>query len=183
MKHTLFKLFWGFLKIGALTIGGGYAMIPVIEHELVRKQKLINQKDFDHLLIIAQSAPGPIAVNTSILAGYRLYGAAGSAVSAAGAMLAPAVIMILIAAFLGSVIQYPRISALFAAVRGVVVGLIAATSVKIAWRAGKLYVPLSAAGFLVLLIFLRINPFFLIPGAAIAGAVYEIIKTKKNNHS
>ena len=71
-----------FFKIGAFTIGGGYAMVPLIENEIVTKRKWIAQEDFIDLLAISQSAPGILAVNISIFIGYKLRGIRGSIVTA-----------------------------------------------------------------------------------------------------
>lgn len=179
MKVKLRNLFWGFCKIGAVTIGGGYAMIPVIERELVEKQKLITHGEIEHLLTVAQSAPGPIAVNTAIITGYHLRGIGGAVVSAFGAVLAPIGIMLIVAAFLEKVIHYPRVSSMFEAVRGIVVALIASVSVKMTMRTGKWYIPLTASALAALLILTDFNPFYLVPAAALIGGVYEGIKTKR----
>jgi chromate transporter len=179
MKPKLRGLFWGFLKIGAITIGGGYAMIPVIEHELVEKQKLLTHHEVAHLLTVAQSAPGPIAVNTALITGYRLRGIRGAAVSAFGAVLAPIGIMLIIAAFLEQVTRYPRVSSMFEATRTIVVALIASAGVKMTMRIGKWYVPLTASAIVALLLLTDFNPFFLVPIAAVIGGVSEAIKSKK----
>ena len=83
-----------FFKIGAFTIGGGYAMVPLIENEIVTKRKWIAQEDFIDLLAISQSAPGILAVNISIFIGYKLRGIRGSIVTALGTIL-PSFIIIL----------------------------------------------------------------------------------------
>ena len=74
----LIKIFLIFFKIGATTFGGGYAMLPIIERELVENSKLISSDEFVDFISIAQSVPGPIAVNISLLIGYRLSGFSGS---------------------------------------------------------------------------------------------------------
>ena len=63
------QLFWTFFKIGSFTIGGGYAMVPIIEEELVRKKKWIDSSEFVDILALSQSAPGILAVNISIVTG------------------------------------------------------------------------------------------------------------------
>ena len=83
----LFQLFYIFFKIGAFTIGGGYAMIPLIEAEIVTKKGWVAKEDFLDLLAIAQSAPGVFAVNIAIFIGYRLRGVRGCIVTALGAIL------------------------------------------------------------------------------------------------
>ena len=82
-----FEAFKIFFKIGAFTIGGGYAMVPLIEDEIVTKRKWIEQDDFLDLLAIAQSAPGILAVNIAIFVGYRLRGVKGSLVTSLGSIL------------------------------------------------------------------------------------------------
>ena len=81
------KIFTCFAKIGAFTIGGGYAMIPIIQREVVEKNKWIEEQDFLDVLAISQSAPGILAVNISIFLGYRLKGVKGSIVATLGSAL------------------------------------------------------------------------------------------------
>ena len=88
-----------FFKIGAFTIGGGYAMVPLIENEIVTKRKWIAQEDFIDLLAISQSAPGILAVNISIFIGYKLRGIRGSIVTALGTILPSFIIILAIALF------------------------------------------------------------------------------------
>ena len=88
-----------FFKIGAFTIGGGYAMVPLIENEIVTKRKWIAQDDFIDLLAISQSAPGILAVNISIFIGYKLRGIRGSIVTALGTILPSFIIILTIALF------------------------------------------------------------------------------------
>ena len=91
-----------FFKIGAFTIGGGYAMVPLIENEIVTKRKWIAQEDFIDLLAISQSAPGILAVNISIFIGYKLRGIRGSIVTALGTILPSFIIILAIALFFHS---------------------------------------------------------------------------------
>ena len=74
----LFRLFITFFKIGLFSFGGGFAMIPLIQREVIEKNKWINDKDFLDMLVLAQSTPGPIAVNTSVFVGYKVRGVAGA---------------------------------------------------------------------------------------------------------
>ena len=91
-----------FFKIGAFTIGGGYAMVPLIENEIVTKRKWIAQEDFIDLLAISQSAPGILAVNISIFIGYKLRGIRGSIITALGTILPSFIIILAIALFFHS---------------------------------------------------------------------------------
>ena len=82
--QRLTTIFVSFLKIGMFTFGGGYAMLPLIERELITKRKWIEQKEFLDLLTLAQSVPGPIAVNTAVFVGYKVRGLRGAAAALLG---------------------------------------------------------------------------------------------------
>jgi chromate transporter len=99
MTNIYTEAFSIFFKIGAFTIGGGYAMVPLIEDEIVTKRRWIAKEDFIDLLAIAQSAPGILAVNISIFIGYRLRGIRGSIVTALGTILPSFLIILAIALF------------------------------------------------------------------------------------
>ena len=87
--QSLATIFVSFLKIGMFTFGGGYAMLPLIERELITKRKWIEQKEFLDLLTLAQSVPGPIAVNTSVFVGYKVRGLRGAAAPASCSLRIP----------------------------------------------------------------------------------------------
>lgn len=95
----MFNLFITFLKIGAFTFGGGYAMVPLIQNELVTKQKLLTDEEFLDYLSIAQSYPGVLAVNISVLLGYRLYRIPGVIACVLGATL-PSLLIVLTVSYL-----------------------------------------------------------------------------------
>ena len=102
-----------FFKIGAFTIGGGYAMVPLIENEIVTKRKWIAQEDFIDLLAISQSAPGILAVNISIFIGYKLRGIRGSIITALGTILPSFIIILAIALFFHSFKDNPIVERIF----------------------------------------------------------------------
>ena len=85
--QELWKLFWIFFRIGAFTFGGGYVMIPIIQHEISEKHKLIDEVDLSEILVIAQSLPGMMAVNAATSVGFRLKGKVGAIVCALGVAL------------------------------------------------------------------------------------------------
>lgn len=95
----MFKLFLTFFKIGAFTFGGGYAMVPLIQDELVTKQELLTEDEFIDYLSIAQSYPGVLAINISVLLGYRLYKIPGVLVCALGSAL-PSFLIVLTVSYL-----------------------------------------------------------------------------------
>lgn len=90
MKEKLkkvFQLFITFIKIGAFTFGGGYAMVPLIQRETVEKKKWINDDDILEIVAIAESTPGPIAVNSATFVGYKTAGVLGAAAATIGVVL------------------------------------------------------------------------------------------------
>ncbi len=89
-------LFSTFLKIGIFTFGGGYAMIPLIEDEIIEKRAWLPKKEFLDLLTIAQSAPGPIALNTAVFIGYKSRGYKGAFAALAGVVLPSFTILLLV---------------------------------------------------------------------------------------
>jgi len=128
------QLFWTYLKIGTFTIGGGYAMLPMIEREVVDKHHWIDSKEFMNMIALAQAAPGLIAVNNAIFIGKKLYGWKGVVACVTGAVLPSIVIIILVAMFFKEIKDNPTVEAVFKGVRPAVVALIAATVIRLARR-------------------------------------------------
>ena len=91
------QLFASYLKIGFFGFGGGYAMLPLIEQELIAKRGWIEHKEFLDLLTLAQSVPGPIAINTSVFVGYKMRGLKGAVAALLGSVLPSFVIILAIA--------------------------------------------------------------------------------------
>ena len=122
--QRLTTIFVSFLKIGMFTFGGGYAMLPLIERELITKRKWIEQKEFLDLLTLAQSVPGPIAVNTAVFVGYKVRGLRGAAAALLGTVTPSFVIILVIAIFFAGIRQNPVVDAAFKGMRPAVVALI-----------------------------------------------------------
>lgn len=132
------QLFFTFLKIGAFTFGGGWAMISIIEKEIVDKRRWLERSEFLDLLAIAQAVPGILAVNISVVTGDRLKGMKGSIASAAGTILPSFLIILAIAIFLTpEVIKNNQVvDAIFKGIRPAVVALIIAPVLSSAKAAG-----------------------------------------------
>lgn len=122
----LIRLFLIFLKIGAFTLGGGYAMIPLIEEEVVHINKWIKQEEFIDIIALAQSIPGVLAVNTATYVGYKISGIKGSIFASLGAILPSFFIMIAIAKYLVTYFNNDGVIAIFKGIRPAVVSLIVA---------------------------------------------------------
>ena len=172
-------LFLTFLKIGVGTIGGGYAMLPLIQREVVDRGWL-SKEDFIDLFSVAQSLPGIFAVNISIFVGYKLKKSMGSVVSALGTILPSFVIILLIATFFTQVQDNEWVEKIFKGLRPAVVALIAvpcittARSIKLNYV--SMLIPIAAA----LLIWIGgVSPVWIILAAIAGGLVYGL-KIKKN---
>jgi len=141
------KLFTTFFRIGLFTFGGGYAMIPLIEREIIDRNGWIERKNFLELLALAQSAPGPIALNTSVFVGYKVGGYRGALASVLGVVVPSFVIILLIAVFFRNVRENPVVDAAFKGMRPAVVALIAAPLIGLVkgMNVWKLLVAVAAA--------------------------------------
>ena len=125
MRSNLYlKLFISFFKIGAFTFGGGWAMIPLIEREVVDKQNWIKREDFVDALAIAQSLPGVLAVNISILIGNKLRGLKGCLMATLGTILPSFLIILAIALWFVQTYDNPVVERIFKGIRPAVVALI-----------------------------------------------------------
>lgn len=134
----LLKLFLTFLKIGAFTFGGGWAMISLIEREVVDRHRWLDRTEFLDLLAVAQSLPGILAVNISVVVGDKLRGMRGSISAAAGTIIPSFLIILAIAMFLTpeTITSNPTLTAIFKGIRPVVVALIVAPVITTAKASG-----------------------------------------------
>ena len=130
-KVSLWTLAGVFAKIGMFTLGGGYAMIPLIDREVVEKRRWLEKDEFYDILAIAQSAPGLLIVNISIFAGYRLRGRRGSVAATIGSCLPSFLIILAIALFFAGYRDNVYVDKVFKGIRPVVVALIAVPVVDI----------------------------------------------------
>ena len=182
----MLDLFLTFLKIGAFTFGGGWAMISIIQREIVEKHRWIENEEFLDLLAVAQSLPGILAVNISVSVGDKLRGLKGSVASALGTITPCFLIILTIAIFLTPdlITGNPTVAAIFKGIRPAVVALIVApviTSAKaarIGW--GTAWIPAAVA----LLIWSKLpvvsNPIiFIVLGAL--GGWWHLTRTRKGS--
>ena len=117
----LLTLFLTFLKVGALTFGGGYAMIPIIEEEVTKKRKWISEMEVLDILAISETTPGPIAVNTATYVGYKVGGILGGIIATLGLVVPSFVIIFVISFFYKDFMQWQVIQAAF---KGLKVGVV-----------------------------------------------------------
>ena len=130
------QIFSTFAKIGAFTFGGGYAMLPLVRSEIVKKGWM-EEKDFPDIVALSQSAPGLLAVNISIFVGYRLKGTKGSIVATLGSVTPPFLIILAIAMVFSGFQDHPVVVRIFKGIRPVVVALIAVPMLQMARQANK----------------------------------------------
>ena len=167
----LLEIFWSFLKIGAFTFGGGYAMIPLIQHEVIHRRRWIEERDFLDLLTLAQTAPGPIALNTAVFVGYKRRGYLGALSAIMGVILPSFLVILVVAIFFASVRDNAYVDAAFKGMRPAVVALIVAPIVGLSKGMRWWLVAVALAVALVVWHF-GISPvWFLIAGAVMGACV------------
>lgn len=172
MKKYL-EMFNTFFKIGAFTLGGGYAMLPLIEKEVVDKKGWIDREDFLDMLALAQSAPGPIAINTAVFVGYKISGIPGMIVTVLGSVLPSFLIILIVASFFVGIKDNALVERAFKGIRPAVVALIAAPVIRLSQAAKinrkTIIIPIAVAAIVA---FLRITPVYIILAAAVLGILY-----------
>lgn len=172
MKFYL-ELFFIFFKIGMFTIGGGYAMIPIIKKEIVDSRKWLKEDEFIDALAVAQSAPGVMAVNTAVFIGKKLRGIPGVIIASLGAVLPSFFIILLIAMFFRNIQNNSYIIAAFKGIKPAVIALIFAPALSMSKKAGvnakNFILPLGIA---LLISVAKISPIFFIIGGIVAGNLY-----------
>lgn len=172
-----------FCKIGVFTIGGGYAMVPLIEEEIVDKRKWLAKDDFIDLLAISQSTPGILAVNISIFIGYKLRGFRGSLATTLGTILPSFFIILAIAMFFHNCKDNATVERIFKGIRPAVVALIAAPTFSMAKSAKinryNIWIPVVSA--LIIWLF-GFSPIWVIIIAGTGGYVYGRLRRPKMNN-
>lgn len=174
----MLQMFLTFLKIGAFTFGGGFAMIPIIQREVVENNHWIEEDEFMDVISIAQSSPGPIAINSSIYVGYKINGLSGALICTLGTALPSFVIILVIAMFFTQFNNNPIFEKIFSGIRPVVVALIFSALYKLI---NKSYFNhrnlLIAFSVTLVLVFFNISPIYLVVLGAIGSVVYNRMKS------
>lgn len=175
-----FELFWTYLKIGTFTLGGGYAMLPLIQKEVVDNKHWIDEEEFLNMIALAQAAPGLIAVNSAVFIGWRIYGWRGVIATVLGAVLPSFLIILAIAMVFRDFKDKPAVEVVFKGIRPAVVALIAAPlckmakSAKITWATA--FVPVAGA----LLIWLGgLSPVWIILITVVATLAYTWLRERR----
>ena len=172
-SSSMLEAFKTFFKIGIVTFGGDYAMIPMIEQEVVDKHHWVKKEELLDLIAIAQSCPGVFAINISTFIGYKLNKRKGALCATLGAALPSFIIILLIAMFFHQFKDNPVIAAMFRGIRPAVVALIAVPTFRLAQSAKitltNCWIPIACA---LAIWALGVSPIIIIVVAAVAGYVY-----------
>jgi len=170
----LTRLFWEFFKIGAFTFGGGYAMIPLIEKEIVNKYHWLTMEQFADLIAISEMTPGPVAVNSATFVGYRVAKFWGAVASTLGVILPSFLVIWAISSVFFQFQNNPIVQAAFKGLRPAVLGLIivAVLSVgKVSILSGYKSLIIVFGTIIALSIF-KIHPILVLVISAIVGIVF-----------
>ena len=178
---SLWQLFGVFAKMGAFTIGGGYAMLPLIEQEMTSRG-WISQEDIQDIIVLAQSAPGILAVNMAIFTGHKIKGLKGSVVASVGAVLPSLLIILLIAMFFTEFKDNDIVRRIFQAVRPAAVALILVPAVRMAKSGCKSWWTWAgAAASLLGVAFLKVSPIWIILVTLSVAVSVSLIRQKKES--
>lgn len=177
----MLELFLTFSKIGAFTLGGGYAMVPAMERDIVEKKHWLTHEEFMDILVVAQSTPGLFAIDMASHIGYKFKGTLGGIVSALGVAVPSIIAILLIAMFFHEFKDNIYVEKIFKGVRPCVVALILAPSFKMAKSAKlnrfNIWIPIVTA---LLICAFGVSPIWCILAAGIGGFVYGKIKKSKS---
>ena len=176
--RELIEILKSFLKIGAFTFGGGYAMISIIQYEVVTRRKWLSEKEFVELLTIAQAAPGPISLNTAVFVGYKCKGYKGALAAIMGVVIPSFVIILLVAIFFHTMRDNRWVDAAFRGMRPAVVALIVAPIVGLTKGLHWVLIAVAAATALVVWYF-GISPVLLLIAGAVGGALWVAKRGKE----
>ena len=176
IKPAWYTMFFSFFYIGLVTIGGGLAMLPIMEEEFVNKRKFITKDEIIDIFALAQSIPGVIAVNSSLLTGFKVAGLFGGIMAGIGVMAPSFIIILMIAPIFERFQNTEYVNKAFLGIRGAIAGLILLS----AFGMGKQVIKDKFTAFLfilsfVLVVFLHFNVIYALLLSALIGWIYYLI--------
>lgn len=177
--RELLTMFGSFFKIGLFTFGGGYAMVPIIQREVIDHRGWIDRDEFVELLTLAQSAPGPIALNTSVFVGYKMRGYAGALAALLGVVVPAFTVILIVAIYFAQFRENVYVNAAFKGMRPAVVALIVSPIVSLSRGMGAWKYVLAAAVALFVW-WSGVSPIWLIVVAAVVGVAIELFNSRKH---
>ena len=171
--NKIIEMFITFFKIGAFTFGGGYAMIPLIEEEVVKNKGWIEKEEFMDILVVAQSLPGALAVNSSVFIGYRIGGFIGAIMALLAVVLPSFFIILIIAAFFMKFRDNYYVNAVFKGITAAVPMLVLVGAISLSKGLSKnIRTILTITIALIALIFFNIHPVLVVVISGIYGAMF-----------
>lgn len=177
---TLIDLFFTFCRIGGLTFGGGYAMLPIIQKEIVEEKKWATEEEVLDYYAVGQCTPGIIAVNTATFIGYKVHGIIGAIVATLGVVFPSLIIITIIAALLKNFANYSIVQHAFSGIRVVVIALIVSAILKLAKTSIKNSTTLIIAIIAFILVaFVNLSPIYIVITAACIGLILKFIRGRK----
>jgi chromate transporter len=181
-SKIVLKMFITFFKIGLFTFGGGYAMIPLMEKEVVENKNWVEKDKFTDTVSLTQTIPGAVAINLSILVGYNIKGVLGAVISAIGVSLPSFIIILIIAFTLTKTAGISVLQSAFEGIRPAIAALIvyAAISLSKSVKWSIILVLLTAGAFVAIGVF-KINPIYIIVIAFILGSLYSMSQGRKKS--
>ena len=174
----LLQLFTTFFKIGLFSFGGGFAMIPLIQREVIERRKWIGEQDFLEMLVLAQSTPGPIAVNTAVFVGYKTAGVAGAIMASLGTVMPSFMAILMLALFFAEVRENRYVDAAFRAMRPAVVALIVAPLIGLV-KGMRWYLMAVSAAVALAVWYFGFSPAYLIALALVVGVVIAVVNGRR----
>ena len=182
--RTVWQLFITFFNIGAFTLGGGYAMLDMIEKAVVSRRRWIQRDEFWDMITIVQMLPGVFAVNTALYTGYKIKGLRGAIAATLGAIIPSIVIILVIAVFFLDFKDNPVVERIFRGIRPCVVALILSPAIKmfinakVNWKTAIL--PIATV---VLIYFFKVSPVYIILATIICSVSFAFYSQKQLNKS
>ncbi|MCQ2547598.1 MAG: chromate transporter [Clostridia bacterium] len=180
LKNDYTSLYFNFLKFGLFTIGGGLAMIPLIEKTCVEDKHWLEEEEMVDCVAISQSLPGVIAINAATYIGYHLKGLKGSICSTLGVITPSLIIMMLVVLFLQDFGENPFVEGALFGIKSGCVGLILYTLLKLGKKILKdAFAWIMAIASFAIIAFLNISVVWVILGGALLGIAYSLVFKEK----
>lgn len=178
--RILLEIFFTFFRIGMFTFGGGFAMLPMIQRAIIERKKWIDERTFTDLLIIAQSSPGPVAINTAVFVGYKRKGFGGAVAAALGTIIPSLIIILLIAIFFSSIRSNLYVDAAFKGMRPAVVALIVGPVITLSRSMEWWKIPIAICVGLSIW-YWGFSPVWLLAAGGIVGVVATAVMARKKS--
>ena len=177
---SFLALFGVFFKIGLFTFGGGYAMLPLLEREVVERRRWATHDAMTDFFALAQAIPGVIAVNTAMLIGQRLRGWRGAVVAALGTVTAPFFVILLLAGIFDRLGDNPWVARFITGLRPAVAGLLLGTALRLVWRGWRRHLAwVLGLAVTALTLVCELNPVWTILAGIGAGLLAQAILSRR----